>query len=70
MTKEHLAALGYGTVLSHSKLKDSGGNPVLARVNGKMQVWKTRPEDFKLPMKHGLYNYFYITPTNAHLWSK
>ena len=70
MTKEQLAALGYCPVLSHSMRKDSGGNPVLARVNGKMQVWKTRPEDFKLPMQHGLYNYVYITPTNAHLWSK
>ena len=39
------------------------------RANGKCQTWKTRPEDFKLPVKHGLYTYGYITQDNAHLFT-
>lgn len=37
------------------------------RSNGKCQTWKTRPEDFSLPIKYGFRGpYTYITPTNAH----
>ena len=53
----------------HVTLKDSRGNPVVCRANGKCQTWKTRPNDFKLPVKYGLYQYFYITPENAAEWS-
>ena len=38
------------------------------RRNGKTQTWKTRPDDFKVPIKHGLYSYGYITQDNAHLF--
>lgn len=37
------------------------------RRNGQTKVWKTRPDDFRVPVKFGLYNYDYITPENAHL---
>jgi len=35
------------------------------RRNGKTQIWKTRPNEFKIPVKYGLYEYFYITHENA-----
>lgn len=54
---------------SHVTLKDSRGNPVRCRASGKCQTWKTRPNDFKLPVKYGLYQCFYITPENAAEWS-
>ena len=38
------------------------------RANGKCITWKTRPDDFKLPVKHGLYSYGYITHENAYLF--
>jgi hypothetical protein len=53
----------------HVSLKDSRGNPVVCRATGKCKTWKTRPEEFKLPVKYGLYQSFYITPENAHEWS-
>lgn len=28
---------------------------VRVRVSGRCQTWKTRPEDFRLPVKYGLY---------------
>lgn len=43
-------------------------NPVYWRSNGKCKTWKTRPEEFKLPIKHGLYSYRYIDHTNNHLY--
>ena len=38
------------------------------RRNGKTKTWKTRPNEFKIPVKHGLYSYGYITQDNAHLF--
>ena len=53
----------------HVSLKDSRGNPIQCRASGKCKTWKTRPEEFKLPVKYGLYQSFYITPENAHEWN-
>ena len=54
---------------AHVSMKDSRGDPLRCRSNGKCQVWKTRPDEFKLPVKYGLYQYFYITNDNANEWS-
>lgn len=53
----------------HRTLKDSRRGPLRARPNGKVRLWKRRPEYFELPMKYGMYEYFYITPANADEWS-
>lgn len=34
-------------------------------VNGAVKLWKTRPNEFKLPVKHGLYAYGYVTHENS-----
>jgi hypothetical protein len=52
----------------HVSLKNSDGTPLRARANGQCQIWKTRPAEFKLPAKHGLKDYFYITEKTAHEW--
>ena len=33
--------------------------------NGKTMVWKTRPGEYRIPVKHGLYEYGYIYHTDA-----
>lgn len=38
------------------------------RSNGKCKTWKTRQEEFKLPVKYGLYEYGYITDKNCDGW--
>lgn len=39
------------------------------RTNGKCQTWKTRPEDFRLPIKYGFNGpYSEVTPRNADLF--
>jgi hypothetical protein len=35
------------------------------RRNGKTQTWKSRPGDYRLPVKHGLKSYDAITPQYA-----
>jgi hypothetical protein len=42
--------------------------PIKWRASGKCQTWKTRPEEFKLPIKFGLYESNYLTHENAHLF--
>lgn len=44
-------------------------SPVRCRANGKVKLWKTRPTEFRLPVKYGLRECFYITPHNAHDWT-
>lgn len=56
------------THFEHVKNKGSDKQPVRCRATGKCQVWVTRPNDFKLPVKHGMHNNFYITLDNAHEW--
>jgi hypothetical protein len=38
------------------------------RVSGKCKTWKTRPDDFQLPVKYGMYESLYITPSNAAMF--
>lgn len=63
--------LAYGS-MSMVFVSDGGikplDKPAKWRANGKCKTWKTRPEEFKLPIKHGLYGYGYITHENAHLF--
>jgi hypothetical protein len=70
ITKEIAVAAHYRQEFWHKTLKNSDGTPVRCRVNGKCQTWKTRPEDFKLPVKHGLKQCFYICPENAAQWQE
>jgi hypothetical protein len=52
----------------HVTLRNVDGTPVRCRVTGQCKTWKTWPEAFKLPVKHGLRTSFYLTHTNAHEW--
>jgi hypothetical protein len=69
ITKEQAMALGYRDTIYHLQLKTADKSPMRARVNGKCQTWKGRPDEFKLPMKHGFYDCFYLTHENNRNWS-
>jgi hypothetical protein len=68
MTRDQAIALPTGTVLHHKELRNADKTPLRARVNGRPKLWVTRPEQFRLPMKHGMKHCFYITERDAHLW--
>lgn len=66
ITKEQAVS---AAILHHVSLKGSDKQPVRCRVNGACKTWKTRPDDWRLPVKHGLRNCFYISPHyNASDW--
>jgi hypothetical protein len=69
ITKAIAMSLGGRATLYHATVRNSDGTAARCRVNGKCKTWKTRPEDFQLPVKHGLRDCFYITPHNAAEWS-
>ncbi len=48
---------------------NADGSPMTFRRNGKTQYWKTRPEDFRIPIKRGLYETDQITPSNMEMFS-
>lgn len=66
ITKQIAMSLRTNATLTHKTLKNADGTPLRCRVNGKCVTWKTRPADWKLPVKYGLSQCFYVTPANAH----
>lgn len=70
LTKDIAVSLGHRAELLSKSLKNADGSALRCRVNGKCQTWKTRPLDFKLPVKYGLKTCFYITQANADEWVK
>ena len=66
VTKEVAMTKSY---FEHITAKNADGTPLRCRKNGACKVWKTRPDNFKLPVKHGLKDYFYIDNFNAQEWS-
>lgn len=67
------AQLGSGFYHRKLKYKGRGGKPgtepIYARKSGRIKTWVTRPGEFRIPMKYGMYDNFYIDHTNAHEWS-
>jgi hypothetical protein len=52
----------------HTSKKNKDNTPMRVRRSGKTQTWKTRPAEFKIPVKYGLYESGYITQDNCHEW--
>jgi hypothetical protein len=63
ITKEQAMTVNNFT---HATLKNKDNTPCRVRRSGKTQTWKTRPDEFKIPVKYGLYQSLYITQNNAH----
>jgi hypothetical protein len=58
-----------GATLHHTTLRNADGTPLRARVTGRPQTWVRRPEHFRLPMKHGLRDSFYIDELSCAEWA-
>lgn len=48
--------------------KNRDGSRLRARRNGKTKTWKTRSEQFEIPLKHGLKCCFRVNETEAKDW--
>lgn len=53
----------------HATVKNKDGTPLRARRNGETKTWVTRPDEWSLPVKHGLKNCFRITEQDAEDWN-
>ena len=63
VTIEQAKALQYRDIL----ILDQGSAHITRwRVNGAVKSWKRTPEKFRVPLKHGLYNFGYLDETNAY----
>jgi hypothetical protein len=66
--KAECVAAGWRDTFTGKSLRT--GQPITVRVNGKCQTWKTRPDEFRLPVKYGLRDCGYIDQNNADNWTK
>lgn len=56
-------------ILYHEINKNADGTKQRWRVNGKVKTWKRDVNRIKIPLKHGLYMYDYLTENDLHLVS-
>ena len=68
ITKEIALTLRHDQPLIHAQIKNKDGTPTRARVNGRCQTWATRPDQWRLPCKHGLKQCFDLTQDNCAYW--
>jgi hypothetical protein len=78
VTKAQIMALSHGAGLHFTgrhkctrTIGPRGGvteNVTAVRVSGQVQTWKTRPEDFRVPVKYGMYESSEVTQSNAGDW--
>ena len=68
ITKEIAVNSQYRQIFHHISLKNADMTPVRCRVNGKCKTWVKSPANFRLPVKHGLKQCFYINQDNAMQW--
>ena len=69
ITLEQAKQLTYGAILYHVTYKNSDGTPQRWRINGKPKTWVRQPNRVRVPLKHGLYDYDYLTERNLELVS-
>lgn len=70
ITKEQATATTESGFYLHTNfhaLHPNGAKCANWRRNGKTKTWVTRPDEFRIPVKYGLYAYDYIDETNGSL---
>ena len=67
ITKNQASQLRIGQTIYQLDRTNYDGTAVRWRINGTIKTWKHSPHRFQVPLKHGLYDYAYLTEVNAHL---
>lgn len=71
ITLDQAVALKHGAILHHMYQTQGGSrlkSPLRVRVTGQCKTWKTRPGEFRIPVKHGLRESGEITHLTAEHW--
>jgi hypothetical protein len=69
LTLKQAKELERGDMLYHRTHSNSDGTPMRWRVNGKPKTWKRNPERVQVPVKHGMYDYDYVTENDLNMVS-
>jgi hypothetical protein len=67
ITLDQAKSLSPGTILHHVQFKNKDKSPMRWRVNGKPKTWKRSPERVQVPIKHGMYDFDYLTERDLDL---
>ena len=59
--------LKHGTILYHVINRNADKTPQRWKVNGMVKTWKRDETRVKVPLKHGLYDYGYLTQDDLNL---
>jgi hypothetical protein len=57
------------TQFYHKIYKNAKGEPYAYKRNGATKAWKTRPDEFSIPVKRGLREFGYVTHENIHCFT-
>ncbi len=68
ITLQQAKSLKCGDMLHHVSDKNADDTPQRWRVSGKPKLWKTRPNEVKVPVKRGMYQHGYVTESNLYLF--
>jgi hypothetical protein len=63
------SAMTTSTFYHRTKKYARGGRPIEVRRMGRTKRWVRQPEKFRIPVKYGMYDSFYIDNDNASEWS-
>jgi hypothetical protein len=55
-------------ILYHTENRNRDGTPQRWRTNGGARFWKRDPQRFRMPLKHGMYDYGELVPSNCHMF--
>jgi hypothetical protein len=69
LTFEEVLKLRPGDIIYHRVLRNADGTPQRYKINGRAKLWKTKPWKIRVPLKHGLYWYGYLTEGNLNCFS-
>ena len=69
ITLAQAKTLKYGDILYHRTNRNADGSAQRWKVNGRPKTWVTRPNQVRVPLKHGLYTYDYLTESDLELVS-
>lgn len=61
MTFDEAKGLKYGQIIYHLRWTNADGTPQRWMVNGKVKLWKTRPNDIEIPIKRGMWQFSYLS---------
>ena len=68
ITKDQAINLYTGATLYHLVERNADGTALRVRKNGKVKTWKSRPDEWRMPVKYGLKKCFYVDHNSAGEW--